>query len=176
MNTSVRTWATPLAIGAFTISTVTGVLIFFDIEMGLVEPVHKWLSWLLVSGVALHVVANWKAFAGYFSRKPALAVMSAAALVTVASLMPFFGEGEEEESGKKSAIAAAKALEGASLETVALVVKTTPVELAGRLAAKGLKVNDHSMTIRDIAARNGKDGRVVLAELLGAQEGTPDRD
>ncbi len=67
-----KNWATPLAVGAFTISAVTGLLIFFDLELGIVEPVHKWLSWLLVTGVILHLISNWKQFTGYFSKKPAV--------------------------------------------------------------------------------------------------------
>jgi hypothetical protein len=175
MNAYIRPLATPLAIGAFTISAVTGVLIFFDIEIGLVEPVHKWLSWLLVGSVMLHVVSNRKSFAGYFSRKPAMFIMGAAALVAVGSLLPLFGE-EEEDGERAGAVAAAKALESASFETVALVVRTTPAELSRRLAADGLSVSDNSMSITEIAARNGKEGGEVLASVLGKTRGKPDRD
>lgn len=174
MNSSIKTWATPLAIGSFIISAVTGLLIFFDIEMGAVEPVHKWLGWLLVGGVALHLLANWKAFTGYFSRKPALVITGVAALVTVSSLLPVFGE--KEEGGKHTVMAAAGALESSSLETVALVAKKTPEELAGLLSAKGISAVDKSMTLKEIAARNGKESRAVLALLFGDGDGKSDRD
>jgi len=37
---TLKSWATPLAIGAFIISGVTGLLLFFDIAFGLVDTVH----------------------------------------------------------------------------------------------------------------------------------------
>ena len=124
-----------------TISAVTGLLIFFDIEIGLVEPVHKWLSWLLVGGVTLHVIANWKQLTGYFSKKPALIIIGAALVVTIASVMPIYGE-REENPGK----IAAYALASSSLEIVAQVVKTTPAVLVEQLGKKGIVVHDPSAT------------------------------
>jgi hypothetical protein len=168
MTTTLRPWATPLAIGSFTISAVTGLLIFFDIEMGMIEPVHKWLSWLLVGAVGLHTISNWKSFTGYFSRKTAQALMGAAVVVTVLSVLPFFGE-REEEGKHGGAVAAAKALEFSSLETVALVTKTTPRELVARLEKIGVTTAATTMTLREIAERNGKDGRAVLGAVLGAR-------
>lgn len=161
-----KSFATPLAGGAFFISAVTGVLIFFDIEMGAVEPVHKWLSWLLLAGVGVHIVSNWKQFSGYLSKKPALAIIGAAFVVAVGSLLPMFSEGEEGE--ERGAGVAAKALESSSLETVALVLKTTPQVLASRLEKVGIVSAEPSSTIRDIAARNGKPGEFVLGAVLGA--------
>ncbi len=163
MSTTIKSWATPLAVGAFTISAVTGLLIFFDIEIGLVEPVHKWLSWLLVSGVTLHVVANWKQFSGYFSKKPALGIIGAALMVTIASVLPIFGEKEENENPAK---AAAYALASSSLETVALVIKTTPAVLVEQLGTKGIIVKDPSATVEQIASANGKHPKEVLGDIL----------
>ncbi len=165
MNTFLKMWATPAAIGAFFISSVTGLLIFFDIEIGAVEPVHRWLSWLLLGGVALHAVSNRKALAGYFSRRPAMALFGLVLAVTGAAMLPVFGEGEE--GGKRSGKAAVRALESAPLSAVALVVKASPDELAARLAARGIQVSDTSRSISEIAGSNGKEGMAVLAAVLG---------
>ncbi len=167
MNTTIKSWATPLAVGAFTISAVTGLLIFFDIEIGLVEPAHRWLSWLLVTGVTLHVVANWKQFTGYFSKKPALGIIGAALFVTIASVLPIFGE-REENPGK----IAAYALASSSLETVAQVVKTTPALLVEGLAKKGIVVHDPSATVEQIAKSNKKNPKELLGEILALSKGT----
>ncbi|NTU68826.1 MAG: DUF4405 domain-containing protein [Chlorobiaceae bacterium] len=165
MGTSLKTWATPIAIGSFIISAVTGLLIFFDIEIGAIEPVHRWLSWLLLGGIGLHTLSNWKPFAAYFSRKPALAVMGLALVVTGASMLPVFGE--EEEEGKRGGMAAVQALESASLATVALVVKAPSGELIARLGSQGIKVDDPARSIAEIARMNGKEGRDVLGVVLG---------
>ncbi|MEI7695653.1 MAG: DUF4405 domain-containing protein [Chlorobium sp.] len=167
MSTTIRSWATPLAVGAFTISAVTGVLIFFDIEIGLVEPMHKWLSWLLVSGVALHLFANWKQFTGYFSKKPALGIIALALLTTIVSVLPIFGEEEKESPAKL----AAYALASSSLETVAQVVKTTPTALVEELGKKGIVVKEATDTVEQIAKNNGKEPKELLGDILALSTG-----
>ncbi len=167
MNATLKSIATPVAAGAFIISAVTGTLIFFDVEIGAVEPVHKWLSWLLLGGIALHMLTHWKVFSGYFSRKPALAVIGIALAVAGGSMLPVFGE--EEEGEKRNAKAAAQALEATSLETVAQVVKSRPEALTMRLKTAGISVNNPSATITDIARSNGKESAEVLGAILGEQ-------
>jgi hypothetical protein len=174
MNASLKPWATPVASGAFLISAVTGVLIFFDIEMGAVEPVHKWLSWLLLGGVGVHIFSNWNQFSGYFSKRPALGIIGMALVVTVASLLPVFGE--KEEGGGRGAGIASKALESSSLETVALVLKTTPQVLVSRLEKSGIVTDASHSTIKEIAARNGKSGKMVLGALFAGPEKKTDGD
>ncbi len=163
MSNTIKSWATPLAVGAFTISAVTGILIFFDIEIGLVEPTHKWLSWLLVTGVALHLISNWKQFTGYFSKKPAIGIIGAALIVTIASVLPIFGEKEKKENPAKMA---AYALASSSLETVAQVVKITPAALVDQLGKKGIVVKDPSATVEEIANGNGKETKELLGDIL----------
>jgi hypothetical protein len=59
---TVRSWATPLMIGAFFLMAITGMLMFFHIEGGLTSVVHEWCSWLLLAGAVGHIVANVKPF------------------------------------------------------------------------------------------------------------------
>jgi len=161
---AMKQWATPVSIGAFTISAVTGLCIFFDVEIGLVEPVHEWVSWMLVAGVSLHVVANWKQFSSYFSQKPALVIIGLALLVTTVALLPVFGEGEEggEVTGKKVAFA----LVATPLETVSVVAGMTPEVMVRRLEQKGLKGVTPSMTIEQIASNNGREGMEVMGAVF----------
>jgi len=173
MSTSIKSWATPLAVGAFTISAVTGILIFFDIEMGLVEPIHKWLSWLFVCAVVLHLVANWKQFTGYLSKKSALLLMGAGVATVLVSVLPIFGEEEGKENPAKMA---AFALGDSSLETVALVIKTTPQALADELSRKGIIVNNPTATVEQIARSNGKNPKEVLADILALSKASEKDD
>jgi hypothetical protein len=168
MQQTLKFWSTPLTIGAFTISGVTGLLIFFDIELGIIEPVHKWLSWLLVGGVILHIISNWKQFTGYFSKKPALGIIGTALIVTITSLLPIFGENEakKEAEREKPGKIAAQLLESSSLETVALVLKTTPQLLVEQLGKSGIIVKDPSLTIQQIASSQGKNEKSVLGAVL----------
>jgi len=167
MKTTLKSWATPLAIAAFAISAITGLLLFFDIEIGLVEPAHKWLSWLLLGGILLHILSNLKSFTGYFTKKAGLGIIGAGVLVTVVSMLPIFGESEEDHGKERTGKAAVQAMEASSLETVALVLKATPKELAAKLDKEGIAVDNPSMTITEIARKNGTENRTVLGSLFG---------
>ena len=160
MNTvPLKSWATPFVIGAFIISAVTGLLIFFDIEIGMVEPVHKWLSWLLLGSVFFHVLSNLKPFTRYFSQNAAIAV-------TILSLLPFFGNNDKEHDKENPGKIAVQVLESSSVKTIALVLKTTPQQLVERLGNNGIIVNNPSLTVREIAKYNGKIDKEVLGVLL----------
>jgi len=161
-----KSWATPFAIGAFTISAVTGLLIFFDIEIGVVEPVHRWLSWLLVASIVLHVLSNSKQFAGYFSQTAGRGIIGAAVVVTILSLLPFFGNNKKEHGHDNPGKFAVQVLELSSLETIALVLKATPKQLVEQLGKNGIIVKNTSLTIREIAKINGTIEKTVLGTLL----------
>ena len=174
--TQLKPWATPLATGAFTISAVTGLLMFFHIEIGSVEPVHKWLSWLLVASIMAHVVSNWKHFTGYFSQHAGRGVIGVAAFVTVLSLLPLFAENKKEHGKEHQGKIALQALESSSLETVALVVKTTPQQLVEKLEKSGITVKDKSLTVKEIAKINGKIDKAVLGVLLEQTRGSASKE
>ncbi len=178
MAQTIKFWATPLAVGAFTISAVTGLLIFFDLELGIIEPVHKWLSWLLIAGVLLHLSSNWKQFTTYFSKKPALGIIVAALIITVASLLPIFGEDNDGKEGgeKQTGKIATQLLESSSLETVALVTKTTPKLLIEQLEKSGIMVKSASLTIQEIAGNNQKSEKAVLGEVLAQSKSSETKD
>jgi cytochrome b561 len=88
-----RDWVTPIAIGAFLISAVTGVAIFFHIDTGLAKFAHEWLSWLLLIAVVLHVLVNLFGFKRYFTNWRSLTIMAVSVLVVVASFAISGGRG-----------------------------------------------------------------------------------
>lgn len=86
-----RTWATPLIIGAFLIMGVTGVLMFFHLDSGLNKAVHEWASWAMLAGVAAHLAVNWRPFVIYFKRPLAAGIMGVGALALAVSFIPVEG-------------------------------------------------------------------------------------
>jgi hypothetical protein len=62
MNTNIRFWASPFAIGAFILSIITGLLFFLQVMAGMSQSTQVWLSCLFVIAVLLHTVINWKQF------------------------------------------------------------------------------------------------------------------
>jgi len=161
MNKSVlRAWATPLAISSFIILAVTGILMFFKIETGMIKHFHEWLSWAMVAGVVLHTFANWKSFTGYFSKKPALAIIG---IGMVATLFSVFAPAKPDQNPRMKM---AKAIMSSKLETVAQVAGSNRTDLTAKLQQRGFTVKDQNMTIRQIAASNGKNEMAVLAVIF----------
>jgi hypothetical protein len=155
-----KSWATPLAASSFIILAVTGILMFFKIETGLIKPFHEWLSWAMVAGVILHTIANWKQFTGYFSRKPALAIISVGVLVTLFSV---FTPAKQEQNPRMKMT---RAIMTSKLETVAELAGSNGADMSVKLRQKGIAVSDGNMTIRQIAASNGKNEMAVLAVIF----------
>ncbi len=163
---NMREWATPVTIGAFLISGLTGVLIFFHINFGLIRGAHEWLSWFLVLGVIFHVWLNWKAFARYFSKRMGVGIMALFAVLTIISLIPFGGSSGPNRRGGPPFAKAANALAEAPLTTVALVAKQEPADLLNKLKAQGLNVTSDQQTIKAIAESNKKNEMQILGMLF----------
>ncbi len=155
-----KSWATPLATATFVILAVTGTLMFFKVEAGFIKPVHEWLSWAMTAGVILHIIANWKSFTGYFSRKPALAIIGTGLVVT---LLAVFAPAGEHPNPRMNIT---KALASARLETVAEVAGQNSATLIEKLGSKGITVSLASMSIREIAKQNNKKDMEVLAVIF----------
>lgn len=127
---SLRTWATPVTIGAFALMGVTGTLMFFHLDSGLNKAAHEWLGWALLVGVGAHLAVNWRAFTVHFRRRREVAIMAAFVLALALSFAPMGG-------GGSPARAAVMALIDAPLSAVAGVTGESPGALIARLAATG---------------------------------------
>ena len=161
MNTSLRTWATPLVIGAFLLSAITGILMFFHVNIGLVHPAHEWLSWAMLAGVALHLSVNWRGFTRHFSQGTGRWVIALFAAMTIGALLPIGGGAPNASGG-----AVIHALHDSSVDTVARVAKRTPDEVLTSLRAAGLKADSPDQTIAALARDNQRDPMEVLALAL----------
>ena len=150
-GTRLREWATPVAIGAFGLSAVTGIMLFFGADVGLTRPVHEWLSWLLVLGTIFHLIANWRLSMRYASRTPGRRIVIVFFVLTCASLMPF-GENHREHSSMKIA----DALIQAPLSGVAQIAGHRPGEVANMLGSQGVHVEGKEQTVREIALKNNR--------------------
>jgi hypothetical protein len=161
MKPNFKSWATPLIIATFIISGITGILLFFHNEGGLVKPVHEWLSWALVAGAILHTAAHWKGFTGYFSRKQALAIISIGVIIALASFTVPVKGGHGNPFMK-----AGKAMASASVEKVAPVANLSAEQALDKLEQKGIRVASSSQSIKAIATANGKKEVEVLEVLF----------
>ncbi|MEK7345627.1 MAG: DUF4405 domain-containing protein [Pseudomonadota bacterium] len=156
-----RPWITPLVMGAFLLSAVTGVLMFFHLDTGLNKVAHEWLSWAMVVGVALHVVLNLPAFKRYLGQKTALAVMGLFGLVLALSFVSL--------PGSKTAppyVAPLQALARAPLPVLAQVLGQSPEALQANLEKAGLPVDNPQQSLRDLVGPDLKAQVRTLNRLL----------
>lgn len=159
IGSNLRKWATPLTIGSFVVVGITGVLMFFHLDFGLIKPAHEWLSWLLVLGGIAHVIINWKAVLNYMTKPAGKLIIIAMLSIGALSFLPIGGA---EGGGKGQSMKVVSALEKSQLTLVAQVAKTTPDALVEKLKAKGLEVKDSSQTIQEIASANQKKTLEIL--------------
>lgn len=156
-----RPWITPFVIGAFVLSAVTGVLMFFHLDTGLNKLAHEWLSWAMLVAVGLHALLNLPAFKRYFGQKTALVVMGLFALLLALSFAPMPGSKKPPSWG-----APLQALARAPLPVLAQVLGQSPQALEAQLEKSGLTVDHEQQSLQDLVGPDLKSQVRVLNQLL----------
>lgn len=159
---NLRTFATPLIIGAFLTSAVTGLLLFFESAVGFNKPAHEWVGLATVLGATLHVTTNWAAFKTYWSKtKPASLVVISLFIAFLA--LSFYAPGQKKRGPPPQRLALS-ALSRAPLTTLALVVNKPVDEVVGSLVKAGFKVSGPDQTLDQVAGAEREDqGRAMGA-------------
>lgn len=162
-----RSWITPLVVGAFALSAVTGVLMFFHLDTGLNKTAHEWLSWAMVVGVVWHVLLNLPAFKRYFKQPVGRAVMGLFVLVLALSFIPLAGAKKDPSFAPPL-----RAMAQAPLTVLAQVVGQPTHVLRGRLAAAGYTAND-SQSLQDLVGGDLRAQVGLLNRLVQVQTAPP---
>jgi len=160
-SAKIRSWATPLTIGAFALSAISGVMMFFHVNSAPVKGIHEWGSWFLVIGGLFHVIGSWRPFIRYFSKPAAKAIMTAFALLIIVFFIPIGGN-TEGHSRKLPPALLSRALPEATFASMAGIAQHNPEELIKEFESKGIVIKDRKETIRNIAADNKKEDVEIL--------------
>ncbi len=156
-----REWATPITIGAFALSAITGIMLFFKAELSLVKPLHEWLSWLLVAGATLHLITNWRSTVQYASKPIGKGVLIFFLLLICVSFIPLGGK-----QGGNPVKRIADTMIQNPLHEVAQVANHEPGEAMNILQSRGIYTESKEQTIQEIAAKNHKSPMVVLDAIF----------
>lgn len=167
-HNQLKEWATPLAIGSFVLSVVTGIPLFFHLEIGWMKSAHTWFSWIFVAGAIGHTVANWKSVMQYLNKPLGRAIVGLCLVVTLASFVPLGGGGREGNPF----MSISRTLAGMPLTEIAQVVKKSPDEVIADLRAKNIAVAQAKQTVMEIAKENKKRDVEVLFTIFG-RDGRP---
>ncbi|MBT9551435.1 MAG: DUF4405 domain-containing protein [Hydrogenophaga sp.] len=157
-----RPWITPVVIGAFFLSAITGVLMFFHFDSGLNKTAHEWLSWAMVMGVALHVLLNMPAFKRYFKQTPGRVIMGLFAVVLALSFIPAGGSGGNDPGFAPPVRALAKA----PITVLAQVAGTSTEDMKAKLQAAGLTVTSDQQSVADLVGSDLKAQIGTMTQVL----------
>lgn len=159
-------WITPFTFGSFLLTTVTGILLFFKIHIGLVKPVHEWLSWLVVIAAVFHLARNSRPFVASLTRPVGIGVVAIFLLVLGCSFLP----GKDAAQGKphrgRSAEHITRALAHAPLATVAQVAELSPEKVLQLLDRQGIVIEGLHQRIVEIAENNKQHPSELVAFLF----------
>lgn len=159
-----REWATPVAAGAFLLSAATGVLIFFHVDSGLNKVAHEWLSWVLLGGVVLHVIANFGAFKRHLGNRRGQWLMGLFALVL---LLSFINTGDKNAPPFAPPL---RALSAAPLTTLAQVARIPPEELRARLLKAGLQATSDQQSLNDLTGPDLRKQIQVMGTIFSGAD------
>jgi hypothetical protein len=154
---TVRTWATPLTIGAFILMAVTGMLMFFEQDRGIVTVIHQWFSWLLLLGAGGHIVANFRPLKQHLRGRWGQVSVASFASFLVAS---FFSWGLI--TGPQLERPIETALVDAPLSALAGVTHIEPDALTRKLDAHGVHATSEQ-SVRQLAQQSGVGENQLLA-------------
>ncbi|HPY40679.1 MAG TPA: DUF4405 domain-containing protein [Thiolinea sp.] len=157
-----RPWATPLTIGTFLLMAVTGLLMYFHVQIGLVKTAHEWLSIFMVGAVSLHLVVNWRVFKRYFSQKVALAIIGLFAVLTVTA-MALPQQGGERGGADRQA---ANLLLNLPLTKLAEISNKSADNIQTNLTQQGFTITDPNATLRQIAEASKRNPMEALGKTL----------
>lgn len=163
----VRSWATPLTIGAFAIMSVTGILMFFHLNSGFNKLVHEWAGWAMVTGVAAHVAVNWRPFKRYFLNGIVGRSLIGLGVVTLAaSFIPASNQGR---GGPPQALAM-RAITSAAISDVAPLAGKPVAEVMDALSKAGVTLPDSNASIQSVVG----DDRELQMKAIAALFRMPD--
>lgn len=157
-----RPWATPLTIGAFILMAITGLLMYFHVQLGLAKAAHEWLSVVMVGAVGLHLVVNWKVFKRYFSQKLGLAIISLFAILTVTALVIPQQGGPRGRADQQ----AANVLLNLPIATLASITNKSAESIQTTLTQQGFTLTDPNGTLKQVAEASKRNPMEVLGKAL----------
>lgn len=156
-----RPWITPLVIGAFALSAVTGGLMFFHLDTGLNKAVHEWLGWLMVAAVAAHVLLHQQAFKRHWAAPVGKGIIVLSLAVLGLSFLPLGGAKSEPPF-----VRPLKTLAQAPLPVLAQVAGIDMAELQRRLQAAGQPAPAEGHTIATLVGNDVKAQIRLMNQVL----------
>ena len=168
-----RYWITPFTMGAFVLTGITGMLMFFKVRSGLVTPVHEWFSWALVIGGVLHVVDHWAGIRKHLEGKWGKGFVAGALILVALAVWPWSASEEHERRSNPAEAILAKA----SVAQVAAIAGVSTESVIAGMERAGAPGVTSAQTVAAVSEASGRPvGRLLAAALRGPESGDEDDD
>jgi hypothetical protein len=159
-----REWTTPLVIGIFLLSGVTGIMLFFDKATLLGKNAHMYVGLLFVAGVIAHVISNLFAFKRYLAKTNTRVIVGIFAVILVATFGPF---GPQMPAGGQQGMRKfMDAALNAPVSELAVLVKRDPNTLVQNLRAAGYDIKDPSQSLISATGATGEGQQVKALNAI----------
>lgn len=162
-------YGTPLTVGLFAVSTVSGIALFFHWAPRNFHAMHEWLSMLLLAPFALHLWKNWKPLTAYAKRKTLLVPLALSIVVAV----PFAVMTGKGRAGNP-AVQTVALLTQASLADLAPAFRSTPETLLQQLQQRGYNASSTGQSPTDIGSASAVPANEILYSLMPERGAKPE--
>ena len=149
---------TPLTIGSFIVASITGVLLFFEIDPSGVRATHEWMSLLFVLAGALHIYTNKRPFTRYFSDRTLFVILGAVVAGGVLYAISF--------NDIYLAEASYQLLIKTEITQLSTLLGISHDELLNKLSALNITTVQPGQSLDDIAQRYERDVHDVMELLI----------
>ena len=165
LKTTLFRYGTPLTLGLFLISTISGLALYFHLGTNLFREMHEILSLVLLIPVIVHIWRNWPGFVNYFRRR----AMPISLAVCFLAAVPFVYAGLNKPAGGNPAIALMAAAQKAPIAKLAPVLGLDESVALQRLRDGGFTDVSGIDTIAALAAKAKLSPMAVMAQLTAPQ-------
>jgi protein-S-isoprenylcysteine O-methyltransferase Ste14 len=154
---------TPITGALSLVIGISGVMLFFHLEEGLVKGVHEWLGMAFILVMLAHLALNWRTFKQHFTKPAAWLGAAAVSAITVMFLIASLSM--PHENPMRSVI---HSIETVAVSDLAPVFKLTPSQMATRLNQAGAKIETGRETLQELAGKSGVEPRSLIAALTSS--------
>ena len=141
---------------------VTGILLFFHLAKGPVEPLHEWLGMIFIAAAVFHVIRHRNSFANLL-RQPRTHLLFGLVALGVAAFVVALPANPPANPFRQMATAAQRA----PISQLAPVLGLSEHEVLARLKAAGITAPDARQSLYALASAHHTDPTRLMVIALG---------
>jgi hypothetical protein len=153
-----RPWATPIVIGSYFLMMITGILMFFHLDVGINKIIHEWFGWFLIIGGIAHLLMHLNSLIKYLKKPISVSLIAIFIIVLVTS---FFIEKRSTNPVKNVMMAVNKA----PISSLIAISGNSEIEVLENLKSNGFIITNNQENV-DSIANGDKEKTKKLISLI----------